>query len=294
VFKFSYFDDKIRFILCDRERETLWDSELEEDLKRVLKTLKDEGEIEGAQVGRKPGVSDVVYEYEGSTFKLTYTVDPAEKEVKFFDFQQVAYRIDWENALENASNTNVNDIDVPDIPQIGDYRKYLKAIDCIYKGINTPKDLGITFESTAKKDKDIARRGYYIGKPLEEFKLAIFEKKQGDYGIYSLTERGNRIAESNDLETRQRLLVEALLGYQPIQLIIAKTSRGNQELTKELIQEVITQVTLGECGGTTNPRRASSLRALVNWVSRWAGIPIRRPGSEGIQLIIPHIYANTP
>jgi hypothetical protein len=33
------------------------------------------------------------------------------------------------------------------------------------------------------------------------------------------------------------------------------------------------------------------LRALVNWVSRWAGIPIRREGNDGVQLIIPYLYA---
>jgi hypothetical protein len=110
--------------------------------------------------------------------------------------------------------------------------------------------------------------------------------------IYVLTDRGKRIAQSDDQETRERLLAEALLGFYPIQMIIEKTTRDDQELTKELIQEVISLVSFGDCGGTTNPRRASSLQALVNWVSRWAGIPIRREGSDGVQLYIPQIYAN--
>ena len=108
-----------------------------------------------------------------------------------------------------------------------------------------------------------------------------------------MTDRGQRIAQSDDQETCERLLVEALLSFYPIQLIIEQTTRDGKELTKELIQDVISHVTLDDCGGTTNPRRAGSLRELVNWVSRWAGIPIRRQGSDGIQLYIPYLYENS-
>ncbi|NJM75417.1 MAG: hypothetical protein HC852_06070 [Acaryochloridaceae cyanobacterium RU_4_10] len=179
------------------------------------------------------------------------------------------------------------------IPQIGDPHKFIKAVDLIYSGINTPKGLGIEFGSNAKKDKDLARRGDYLGRPIMEIGLAErshLEKQTSS--IYVLTDRGERIAQSNDQETRERLLAEALLGFYPVQKIIEETTRGDKELTKELIQEIITLVTFGDCGGTTNPRRASSLRALVNWVSRWAGIPIRREGNDGVQLYIPYIYAN--
>jgi len=52
-------------------------------------------------------------------------------------------------------------------------------------------------------------------------------------------------------------------------------------------QEIISLVSFGDYGGTTNPRRASSLRALVNWVIRWAGIPVRREDKDDVQLYIP-------
>ena len=68
-------------------------------------------------------------------------------------------------------------------------------------------------------------------------------------------------------------------------MIIEETTHGGKELTKELIQKIISLVSFGDCGGTTNPRRASSLRALVNWVTRWEG-------NDGVQLYIPYIYAN--
>ena len=178
------------------------------------------------------------------------------------------------------------------IPQIGDPHKFIKAIDFIHAGANTPKSLAIEFGSPAKKDKDLARRGDYIVKPLIEFGLATRERISGkSSSIYVLKDRGQRIAENSDQETRERLLVEALLGFYPIQVILEETTSGGKELTKELIQEVISRITLGDCGGTTKPRRASSLRALVNWVSRWAGIPVQR-SSECVQLYIPYIYAN--
>lgn len=126
-----------------------------------------------------------------------------------------------------------------------------------------------------------------------EFGLASrYQEHKKSSSIYVLTDRGIQIAQSNDAETRERLLAEALLGFYPIQVIIEEITRSDKELTKELIQDVISMVSLGDCGGTTNPRRASSLRALVNWVTRWAGIPVRRAGSDGVQLYIPYIYAS--
>lgn len=46
--------------------------------------------------------------------------------------------------------------------------------------------------------------------------------------IYVLTDRGKRIAQSDDRETRERLLAEALLGFYPIQMIIEKTTRDDR------------------------------------------------------------------
>lgn len=291
MYRFTYCDDQIRLMLVDRK--SFWDIDLEEELSPVLETLKKYGEIEGADFGVKPGVLDVVYELRGKTFKITYSVDSKRKEVKFYDFMQVSHSIDWRESLEN--NCFSDEASEVYIPQIGDPHKLIRTIECINSGINTSKGLGAEFGSSAKKSKDLARRGDYLARPLIAMGLASRVQSpsaRGRVSEFVLTRKGLRIAQSADKETQERLFAEALLGFQPIQMIIEKTALGERELTKELIQEIITDVSLDSCGGTTNPRRASSLRRLVNWVTRWAGIPVRRKGNNGVQLYIPYIYKN--
>jgi len=289
VFKFAYFDSQVQSILSDKS--AFCDLPVEQELAPVLEILKQTGEVEGASCGIKPGVLGLVYELKGRTFQLTYAVDIQKKEIKFYEFQQLSHLIDWKTAL--AQDLRGSEEQPIYIPQIGDPHKFIRTVELIHKGTNTPKGLGIAFGSGAKKEKDLVRRGDYLGRPVIEIGLASRSAVENQSSsIYVLTDRGKRIAQSNDQETRERLLAEALLGFYPIQMIIEKTTRDDHELTKELIQEVISLVSFGDCGGTTNARRASSLRALVNWVSRWAGIPIRRKGNDGVQLYIPQIYAN--
>ncbi|NJO51290.1 MAG: hypothetical protein HC840_19665 [Leptolyngbyaceae cyanobacterium RM2_2_4] len=289
MFKFTYFDSQIKTILSGRS--TFCDPAVEQELAPVLEVLKQNGEVEGACCGVKPGVSGLVYELWGRTFQLAYAVDVPRKEIRFYEFQQISHLIDWKTALDQDLRRGEQQPIY--IPQIGDPHKFIKTVELIYRGTNTAKGLGVAFGSGAKKEKDLARKGDYLGRPVMEIGLASRGSAENkSSSIYILTDRGKRIAQSDDQETRERLLAEALLGFYPVQMIIEKTTRDDQELTKELIQEVISLVSFGDCGGTTNPRRASSLRALVNWVSRWAGIPIRREGNDGVQLYIPQIYAN--
>ena len=289
MYKFTYFDNQVKSMFSDRG--AFWDTDLEQELSPVIEILKKVGEVEGASCGIKPGVTGLVYELKGRTFQITYTVDVAKKEIRFYEFRQMSHDIDWKMALKQ--DLRISEEKPIYIPQIGDPHKLIKAIEMIQRGINTPKSLGVAFDSGAKKDKDLARRGDYLGRPLIEIGLASrYPGEKKPASIYVLNERGNRIAQSKDQETRERLLAEALLSFYPIQLIVEKTTLGDEELTKELIQEIISLVSFGDCGGTTNPRRASSLRALVNWVTRWAGIPVRREGNDGVQLYIPYIYAN--
>jgi len=288
MYRFTYFDDRVKLMLQDKK--AFLDPELEQELCPVLKILKQTGEVEGAVCGQKPGVNGLVYELKGRTFFITYAVDSNRKEIRFYEFHQVSHSIDWKTALEQDLYHGEEQIIC--IPQIGDPHKFITAIDLIHAGANTSKTLAIEFGSPATKDIYLARRGDYLVKPLIEFGLATRERVTGQSSsLYVLTDRGQRIAESSDRETRERLLVEALLGFYPIQVILEETTSGGKELTKELIQDVISRITLGDCGGTTNPRRASSLRALVNWVSRWAGIPVQR-SSQYVQLYIPYIYAS--
>ena len=158
--------------------------------------------------------------------------------------------------------------------------------------MTTPHDLGLVMGSQATKVKDIARRGYYFSDFLTEIGLLELEKFGKKLCKYRLTDKGELIAKTIDSNTRYRLFAESLLGFVPIQIIISETTRGEKQLTLELICDVIKDCSLDSCGGATLPRRAKSVRALINWLSRWAGIPICREGQEGVQLYIPHIYAD--
>jgi hypothetical protein len=290
MYRFEYANEGLKQILC--KRDTFWDTELEQELQPVLKRLKECGEansLGGADFGCKPGVTGIVYKLQGKTFKLIYTVSSELKVVKFYEFHQMSHSIDWQVALDTLSDSHEEEYC---IPQIGDPKKFLKAIDLIYQGIETPRDLGEGMGSVAKKDKDLARRGYYYSDFLEELGLLKIIKAGRSSCTYKLTAKGELIAKTSDVDTRSRLFAEALLGFPPLQLIISATTKGEKQLTLELIGEVIRQVTKDACGGTTNPRRAGSLRALVNWVSRMAGIPICRQGQQGVQLYIPYIYAD--
>lgn len=287
MYKFEYENQKLKTIFANLD--TFVDSELEQELQPILKKLKEIGELPGANCGVKPGVMGLVYELQGKTFKLVYTVCSKLKIVKFYEFYQMSYSIDWQQSLEDLSNVEVKKYS---IPQIGDPKKYIKAIEYILNGVITPHDLGLAMGSQANKAKDIARRGYYFSDFLEELGLLEIVKVNRKVCTYKLTSKGEFIAENSDLDTRYRLFAESLLGFVPIQLIIHATTRGEKQLNIELIGDVIRDVSQDSCGGTTNPRRAKSLRALINWLSRWAGIPICHQGQEGVQLYIPYIYAN--
>jgi hypothetical protein len=283
MYKLTYRNEQVKSLIKDSK---YWDSELSQEILSVLDTLKKFGEIEGAICGVQPGIIGMLYEIKGKTFQMNYTVDTNNKNIKIHEFSLMSHKIDWKTTLEQKIHEN-ND-KPSSIPQIGDPYKLLNTIDLIHSGINTSKELGIKSGSGAKKDKDLARRGEYLTQLSIEIGLverSLIERNH----IYILTGNGKLIANSNNKETRERLLVEALLGFRPIQMIIEATTHGNKEFTLELIQDIITQVSLDDCGGTTNPRRAQSLRALVNWIARWAGIPILRKG--GIQLYIPNFYS---
>ncbi len=231
----------------------------------------------------------LVYELQGKTFKIVYTVCSKLKIVKFYEFYQMSYSIDWQQSLENLSNVELKKYS---IPQIGDPKKYVKAVEYISNGVTTPHDLGLVMGSQATKAKDIARRGYYFSDFLKEIGLLELDKVGRQVCTYRLTDKGELITKTIDSNTKYRLFAESLLGFVPIQIIISATTRGEEQLTLELIRDVIKEFSLDSCGGETNPRRAKSVRALINWLSRWAGIPICREGQEGVQLYIPHIYAN--
>jgi hypothetical protein len=292
MYKFKYPDAQVKTILSSSNKNAFWDPELTNELAPVLEALKNFGEVEGANVGIRQGVEGLVYELRGRTFQVTYTVDTSRKEVRIYNFRQISHLVDWKMPL--SQNVRSGEKPLVYIPQISDPQKIIRTVQLIRDGINTSQELGIAFDGADKNDKTLARMGSYLCSSAVALGLAVRHQiKKRSSITYILTDRGNRIAQSNDQETRERLLAEALLGFYPIRLIIEETTRSNKEITKELIQKIISEVS-DAFTETTNARRANSLRALVNWVTRWAGIPIRREGNDGVQVYIPFIYYDKP
>lgn len=265
-----------------------WDSELMLELSGVRKTLKKDGEIEGASVGINPAVTAPMYELKGKTFRLEYSVFPNLKLIKFYDFQPVGYPIDWKTKLDLEIQTLE---DEPYIPQTGDPKVIANTLEMIAHGENTPYYLGLAVGSTAKKYKDVARRGQYVGKWVVQLGLATSVKEKKETTIYKVSEPIRLAIMHKDEDTLYRLIAEALLGFPPVQQTIYRTTKGKEQLTLELIMQVFQDLQITSIGGKTSPRRAQSIRALVIWVSRVSGIPIRRQGQEHVQPYIPFIYA---
>ncbi len=69
------------------------DIEVQEELQTVLDTLKDTGEIEGASCGVRPGLVGLVYQIEGKTFQIDYTVDANKRQIKFSNLKLRAHHI---------------------------------------------------------------------------------------------------------------------------------------------------------------------------------------------------------
>lgn len=283
MFQFDYATQDIEQLINQG-----WDCELDNELKSVLKILKQCGEIAGANVGRNPLISASMFELKGKTFYLVYSVFPERKLVKFYDFKLVAHSIDWKAKLDLEIENVENEIY---IPQTGDPTVITNTLKMIYKGEDTPYKLGLAVGSTAKKEKDIARRGQYVGKCIVQLGLAKAIKSTNVPTIYQLNDPIFSAIKREDEDTIQRLIAEGLLGFAPVQQAIYETTKGEEELTIELIETIFKRLKITELGGTTSPRRARSIRALTMWVSRMAGIPIRRQGQKHLQPYIPFIYA---
>ncbi len=187
-------------------------------------------------------------------------------------------------------NSNLNEREIY-LPQIG-IDRIINPLKLIYKGENTPYKLGKASGSKALKERYVSRHGQYTARFLKELRLIEGIKEEKSSEVYKCAPRIQASLERGDEDTTHRLIAEALLGFAPIQLIIEQTTNGEKELTKELIQEIFKQLEISECGGTTAPRRAQSIRGLTNWVARMAGIPIRRQGQKHLQPYIPYIYAS--
>jgi len=278
MFQFDYACQEVRQKLCGYQKGgVFWDEMVEDELKPVLQQLKEKGETI-ADVGIN--ISGINYKIRGKTFEIVYAVFPQQKIVKFYECNFLSQNINWREIIERSWHLSPSDIS---LPQIG-IKRIMSALSLIYQGNDTAYKLGLRGGSRAKKKKDIARHGHYDASFLKELGLIeIHKSEQQTRGTYQCIEIIHSSFINDDKENIQRLVAEALLGFRVIKLAIKETTKGEKELTIELLQDIFKQIDVTDCGGTTSVRRAQSIRGLVNWVAREAGIPIRREGQKHLQ-----------
>lgn len=173
------------------------------------------------------------------------------------------------------------------IPQYDVPEKVIQAIELINQGVDDSYSLGWELGHRGKRKEYIIRHGNYAKAAL--FELGLIDRvREGKSLISKITSKGKLIAEAHNIDIRKRLLIEAMLNYQPIWLLMGKVTEGEQELTDELILETVFHDEVR--GADTSPRRSRTLKRWIKWISEYSGIPIYLNG-QGLQLTIPMLYA---
>lgn len=284
MFQFNYADSDVKQKICNH-RQRFWDEILEEELSPVLKDLMEKGEVSSRY-------SDSVYrgitifgeriQLKGQNFRLLYSVNSKEQKIKFYDceFLSQSQRIDWSKLmLQNNIELSLDNEIV--LPQLG-IKRMINALQCIAKGAKNSYELGLCSGSKATSKKGIQRHGQYDTEFLKSIGLIEIDQTNREWS-YSCSKFIEASILKNDLETTYRLIAEALFGFPVIRRVIEHTTDGQKELSIELIESTFKEFECIRYGKGTPFRRSQSIRSLINWLAREAGIPIRREGSKYIQ-----------
>ena len=174
------------------------------------------------------------------------------------------------------------------IPQYDKPAKIIRAVELIAEGVESALSLGIQLGHRAEKNKDIARQGHYALKTLEALKLIVLTK-DGRQSIPQLTERGERIASAEDDETKEALLIAAMLNYAPVMKVIGAVTEDGRKLDDHLVKGLIFPPELR--GADTCNRRAQTIKNWVKWICHYQLLPIAV--DDGMtQLPLPMIFSN--
>lgn len=278
MFQFDYASSDVKQKLSEYQKGgVFWDEMVEDELKPVLQQLRATGETI-SDVGIN--ICGINHQITGRTFEIVYAVFPEKKLIKFYECNFLSQDIDWREILRRSLHFSIGEVN---IPQIG-IKRIMLALELIYQGHNSAYELGLHGGSKAKNKKDIARYGQYNASFLKELGLIRIHKSEHQtQGVYECIEIIRSSFANGDHQNIQRLVAESLLGFPVIKLAIQETTKGEKELTIKLLQDIFKQLDITDCGGKTEPRRAQSVRGLINWVSREAGIPIRREGQKHLQ-----------
>lgn len=278
MFRFDYACADVKQKLCEYQKGgVFWDEMVEDELKPILQKLRETGEAI-SDVGIN--ICGINHKITGRTFEIVYAVFPEQKFIKFYECNFLSQDIDWREIIQKSWNLSIGEVN---LPQIG-IKRIMLALNLIYQGHDTAYELGLHGGSKSKIKRYIARYGQYNAIFLKELGLIkIHKSKHQTQGVYECIEIIHSGLANGDHQNIQRLVAESLLGFPVIKLAIQETTKGEKELTIKLLQDIFKQLDITDCGGKTEPRRAQSVRGLINWVAREAGIPIRREGQKHLQ-----------
>jgi hypothetical protein len=288
-FKIEYADgvQKIFFNL-----EMLCTQSEKDEIRDFLEKLKSTGEISGFHLTRHPCIDNRsgVREVYGDHFKLTYTFDGQSKCVKIWSCHILtSYEVD--ECIKTFRSANCTDEDNPIyITQVDNPDKIISAIKFI--GTTPKSPFEIAHELGHKgEQRSVERHGQYLGRIICELGLGR-TVKHGRGSKYELTKSGCRIATAKNSAIEERVMIEAMLGYKPMQLVygeIIEDQPFSLQFVKDLIDKKLCP---HDHTDVTSKRRAQALRTWAIWLCHKTGTPIRYEGSDSKQLFIPYIYAD--
>ncbi len=221
-----------------------------------------------------------------TTVCLYYLAKPDSAEVMLLDVveKKGEARVEGLSNIEEWDDRTMIDC----IPQYDKPAKIIRAVELIHEGIDNALDLGKRLGHQAEKSKDIARQGQYALKTLDALKLIILSK-EGRYSIPQLTERGRRIAEADDTETKEALLIAAMLNYAPVMTVIGAVTEDGRKLSDRLVKDLIFPAEFRDAD--TCNRRAQTIKNWVRWICHYQMLPMAI--DDGItQLPLPMLFAN--
>jgi hypothetical protein len=268
------------------------DSELEKNIKNLRTTYADEicnelqpyldclvehGEISGSDFYLK-NISRV----QGHMFDLHYQTNPnlASKSVSIIELNVRCINVFRErfSLVDSWDDEQVLDR----IPQYDSHEKLIRALVLIGENITSSLELGHQLGHKAKKEKDIKRHGQYAKHALFELKL-ITKVREGRVIRPVLTSAGRCIAYAPDLETKEVLLIQAMLNYRPVRKVLEAIDDGHAELSDCLVKNIVFSEV--EHSSDTSNRRSQTIKSWVKWMCKYQLIPIRY-NSPDLQLTL--------
>jgi hypothetical protein len=288
-FKIEYADG-IKEIFSNLEK--FHTQNMKDELRNFLEQLQSTGDIPRFNLTYLPGIDirSGVREVYGDHLRLTYTFDGQSMSVKIWSCHilSVFEKDEWENKFRTLDKI-ADDLPVY-VTQVDDPDKIISAVKFIDTVPKSPFEIAHKLGHKGQQ-RSVERHGQYLGRIICELGLGR-TVKHGRGSKYELTKSGCCIATAKNLAIEERVMIEAMLGYKPMQLLygeIIEDQPFSLQFVKDLIDKKLCP---HDHTDITSKRRAQALRSWAIWFCERTGTPVHHEGSDGKQLFIPYIYAD--